>query len=129
MNKDTWIFVCQKYGKFLNILISHFIKHKPLISEEWHLVFSHFIIFSKKFYLFCFSVKKTRGLKIKGKDGKCLTHIYLFYIFIKSEMRNLLLLSLKMLEQWAWSFGLRFCSEIYLRIFVLISPPKSSTKI
>ena len=30
---------------------------------------------------------------------------------------------------WAWSFSLRFCSEIHLRIFVLISPPKSSAKI
>ena len=33
---DTlWVFVCQKYGKFWSVLLGHFIKHKPLISEEW----------------------------------------------------------------------------------------------
>ena len=27
--------VFQKYGKYWSISLSHFIKHKPLISEEW----------------------------------------------------------------------------------------------
>ena len=30
-----WIFLFQKYGKFWSSLLGHFIKHKPLISEEW----------------------------------------------------------------------------------------------
>ena len=29
--KTTWVFLIQKYGKFWNILLGHFIKHKPLI--------------------------------------------------------------------------------------------------
>ena len=33
-NFTTWIFVFQKYGKFWSVLQEHFIKHKPLISEE-----------------------------------------------------------------------------------------------
>ena len=32
--KTTRVFVFQKYGKFCSILMEHFIKHKPLISEE-----------------------------------------------------------------------------------------------
>ena len=35
--KTTWIFVFQKYGKFSSVSQGHFIKHKPLISEECHL--------------------------------------------------------------------------------------------
>ena len=35
MKNSTWIFVFQKYGKFWSISQGHFIKHKPLISEEW----------------------------------------------------------------------------------------------
>ena len=31
----TWIFVFQKYSKFCSFSIGHYIKHKPLISEEW----------------------------------------------------------------------------------------------
>ena len=35
--KTRWVFVFfQKYGKFLNISIGHFIKHKPVISDEWN---------------------------------------------------------------------------------------------
>ena len=34
--KSTWVFIFQKYGKFWSILLGHFIKHKPLISEEWY---------------------------------------------------------------------------------------------
>ena len=30
----TWVFVFQKYGQFWSILLGHFIKHKPLFSEE-----------------------------------------------------------------------------------------------
>ena len=33
--KKTLGFVFQKYGKFWSILLGHFIKHKPLISEEY----------------------------------------------------------------------------------------------
>ena len=33
--KNTLVFVLQKYGKFCIISLGHFIKHKPLISEEW----------------------------------------------------------------------------------------------
>ena len=29
------VFVFQKYGKFYRIFFEHFIKHKPLTSEEW----------------------------------------------------------------------------------------------
>ena len=32
--KTTWVFVFQKYGKCWSISLGHFIKHKPLISEE-----------------------------------------------------------------------------------------------
>ena len=32
--KSTWVFVFQKYGKFRSVSLGHFIKHKPLISEE-----------------------------------------------------------------------------------------------
>ena len=33
--KTTWVFVFQKYGKFWSVSLGHFIKHNPLISEEW----------------------------------------------------------------------------------------------
>ena len=33
--KTRWVFVSQKYGKFWSVLLGHFIKHKPPISEEW----------------------------------------------------------------------------------------------
>ena len=33
--KTTCIFVFQKYGKIWSVSLEHFIKHKPLISEEW----------------------------------------------------------------------------------------------
>ena len=29
-----WVFIFQKYGKFSSVLLEHFIKHKPLFSEE-----------------------------------------------------------------------------------------------
>lgn len=29
-------FAYLKYGKFLSILMDHFIRHKPLFSEEWN---------------------------------------------------------------------------------------------
>ena len=32
--KNSLGFLIQKYGKFWNVLLEHFIKHKPLISEE-----------------------------------------------------------------------------------------------
>ena len=35
--KTMWVFVFQKYGKFRNVSLEHFIKHKPLISEECRL--------------------------------------------------------------------------------------------
>ena len=35
MKKTAWVFVFQKYGKFWSILLGHFIKHIPLMSEEW----------------------------------------------------------------------------------------------
>ena len=35
-NKKTmWVFIFQKYGKFWSVSLEYFIKHKPLISEEW----------------------------------------------------------------------------------------------
>ena len=40
--KQLWVFVYIKYGKFWSVSPGHFIKHKPLISEEclaraaWH---------------------------------------------------------------------------------------------
>ena len=34
-NFNLEIFVFQKYSKFWSILVVHFIKHKPPISEEW----------------------------------------------------------------------------------------------
>ena len=30
------IFIYQKHGKFCSVLQVHFIKHKPLVSEEWY---------------------------------------------------------------------------------------------
>ena len=33
--KLIWVFVFQKYGKFWSISLGYFIKHKPLISEEY----------------------------------------------------------------------------------------------
>ena len=33
--KQFWVFVYIKYGKFWSISLSHFIKHKLLISEGW----------------------------------------------------------------------------------------------
>ena len=32
--KQHWVFVCIKYSKFWSTSLGHFIKHKPLISEE-----------------------------------------------------------------------------------------------
>ena len=37
--KTNWVFVFQKYGKFRSVLLGHFIKHKPLISEEWFCIY------------------------------------------------------------------------------------------
>ena len=34
MYEKNWIFVIQKYGKLLSLLIGHFIKHQLLMSEE-----------------------------------------------------------------------------------------------
>ena len=36
--KQLGFFIYIKYGKFWSILQGHFIKHKPLISEEWYIV-------------------------------------------------------------------------------------------
>ena len=33
----TWVFLFQNYSKFWSIPLGHFIKHKPLNSEEWYL--------------------------------------------------------------------------------------------
>ena len=42
-----WVFnvVCifQKYGKYWNVLLDHFIKHKPMFSEEWQNLPSNFL--------------------------------------------------------------------------------------
>ena len=35
-NKTTQVCVFQKYGKFWSFSLGHFIKRKPLISEEWY---------------------------------------------------------------------------------------------
>ena len=32
--KISWVFVIKKYGKFWSVSLEHFIKHKPLFSEE-----------------------------------------------------------------------------------------------
>ena len=34
-NYDAWVFVLQKYGKSWSISLWHFIRHKPLIIEEY----------------------------------------------------------------------------------------------
>ena len=34
-NTSTWIFIFQKYGKIWSVSLDNFVKHKPLISEEW----------------------------------------------------------------------------------------------
>ena len=36
--KTTWIFLWLKYGKIWSVSLGHFIKHKPLISEECSLM-------------------------------------------------------------------------------------------
>ena len=33
--KQLWVFKYIKYAKFWSVSLEHFIKHKPLISEEW----------------------------------------------------------------------------------------------
>ena len=33
--KKLWVFIFQKYGKFGSVSLGHFIKLKPLISEQW----------------------------------------------------------------------------------------------
>ena len=43
INRYGMCFVFQKYGKFYRIFLEHFIKHKPLTSEEW--ADSHFDFF------------------------------------------------------------------------------------
>ena len=52
-----WVFVFQKYGKFWSISLEHFIKHKPLISEEWDLKVQkyhfHFPPAQKTIFQFC----------------------------------------------------------------------------
>ena len=35
--KKLWVFVYIKYGKYCSVSPGHFIKHKPLISEECYL--------------------------------------------------------------------------------------------
>ena len=35
MKKSIWVFLFQKYGKFWSFPQDNFIKHNPLISEEW----------------------------------------------------------------------------------------------
>ena len=43
LKKSTYVFIFQKYGKFWSVLIGHFIKQNPLISEEW----SFYIFYAK----------------------------------------------------------------------------------
>ena len=45
--KQLWVFVYIKYGKFWSILLGHFIKHKPLISEVWPRIFSGWAFFQR----------------------------------------------------------------------------------
>ena len=50
MKTTTWAFVFQKFGNCWSISLGHFIKHKPLISEEYTL-FSFSMIFEFIFFL------------------------------------------------------------------------------
>ena len=34
--KTMWVFLFQKYGEFGSVSLGHFIKRKPLFSEEFH---------------------------------------------------------------------------------------------
>ena len=75
--KITWVFVFQKYGKFWSISLEHFIKHKPLISEEWYYsiteknqtpVFTKIIYVRKNIYLT--ERVKSPGLVLDGLARK-----------------------------------------------------------
>ena len=61
-------FVFQKYEKFLSILLGHFIKHKPLISEEWvHIThpntFLYFTTTDGQIFLSCHNQKLMKEKK------------------------------------------------------------------
>ena len=48
MKKPIWVFVFQQYGKFWSVSLEHFIKHKPLISEEFQLCYNMYDLLLKK---------------------------------------------------------------------------------
>ena len=39
--KTTWVFLYIKYSKFWSISLENFVEHKPLIYEEWLIIFFH----------------------------------------------------------------------------------------
>ena len=45
--KQLWGFVYIKYGKFWSISLELFIKHKPLLSEEWDEKFTHMLAYKE----------------------------------------------------------------------------------
>lgn len=46
--RQLWVFIFKKYGKFWSVSLGHFIKHKLLFSEEWFMIFwtRQFIVIS-----------------------------------------------------------------------------------
>ena len=55
MKKTTRVLVFQKCDKFSSILLEHFIKHKPYISEEWYAyLYSRYFFLNKIVQQFCY---------------------------------------------------------------------------
>ena len=73
--KNTWVFVFQKYGKLWIISIGHFIKHKPLISEEWYNyihIYNKRVIFTHAREANSTKIIKTPHLSMLGQlDAQC----------------------------------------------------------
>ena len=58
-----WVFIFQKYGKFWSISLEHFIKHKPLIPEEWAWVFPGVLTISSFPYIALIYFGKSNSIK------------------------------------------------------------------
>ena len=83
--KPIWVFLLyklfQKYSKFWTISLDNFIKHKPLISEEWQAII---LFFCDVYLLYCIShfrpqranisIGTARGLNYLHSQTPCVVH-------------------------------------------------------
>ena len=73
-NEKNWVFVFQKYGKFWSVSLGHFIKHKPLISNEWSYMHSNFwLLIFTNYWKLCIkfsSAYKTIESHQKSRDSE-----------------------------------------------------------